>query len=254
MKISIKRFIQRFGIVEGSILWYKFRYGKTEKLKLKELQHPIFMTPNSIDNASFDEIFMDVEYGIEYAEYMSSAEITILDAGANIGFAAVFFANKFPKATIISIEPDGENFEKLVKNTEKYPQIKPIKGAIWNEETMIELKDEGWGTRGYIIDKSHESTETPNSIKAYTISGLMEELNIDQIDILKLDVEGSEKEIFTSNYNNWLPKTNCLIVELHDRMKPGCSDAVFNAISHYEFKSSENGENVVFINNNFSKS
>ena len=72
---------------------------------------------------------------------------------------------------------------------------------------------------------------------------------LDYIDILKMDVEGSEKEIFESNYEHWLSKTKCLIIELHDRMRKGSSDSVFAAVSKYNFTKLESGENVVFINN-----
>ena len=71
----------------------------------------------------------------------------------------------------------------------------------------------------------------------------------DNCDIVKLDVEGSEKEIFSENYEGWLPKKKVLIVELHDRMKKGCRKAVFQAISRYDFSLQVAGENLVFTNN-----
>jgi hypothetical protein len=71
------------------------------------------------------------------------------------------------------------------------------------------------------------------------------------IDILKLDIEGSEKEVFETGYEHWLPKINILIIELHDKMKKGCSRAVFNAISKYDFSFDIKGENIIFTNNAF---
>ena len=77
----------------------------------------------------------------------------------------------------------------------------------------------------------------------------MKNNNIDSIDIFKIDIEGSEKELFEMNYEYWLPKTKCLIVETHDRMKPGCSESVLNTIRKYDFEKIESGENIVFVNN-----
>ena len=74
----------------------------------------------------------------------------------------------------------------------------------------------------------------------------MKKMDWDHIDILKLDVEGAEKEIFSSNYEDWLPKTKVLIIELHDRMRKGCSKVVFSAISEYNFSLDISGENLVF--------
>ena len=47
-------------------------------------------------------------------------EIVIIDAGANIGFASVFYKNKFPNSRIVALEPEKENFNWLKKNTLKY--------------------------------------------------------------------------------------------------------------------------------------
>ena len=54
--------------------------------------------------------------------------------------------------------------------------------------------------------------------------------------------------VFEKNYENWLPRTRLLIVELHDRMQPGSSKAVFNAITKYDFICETKWENLIFYN------
>jgi Methyltransferase FkbM domain len=76
----------------------------------------------------------------------------------------------------------------------------------------------------------------------------MKERNWDTIDILKLDIEGAEKKVFESGYEQWLPKVKVLIVELHDRMRSGCSETVFKAVSQYSFSNEIRGENHIFFN------
>ena len=71
------------------------------------------------------------------------------------------------------------------------------------------------------------------------------------IDILKLDIEGSEKEVFSAGFENWMPKTKVIIIELHDAMKPGCSRAVFAAVNKYNFSFNIKGENIIFTNLSF---
>jgi FkbM family methyltransferase len=249
MNLKIKVFIARFGLIEGLKLYYKFRYGKTECLQLSELKHPLYMTPNTIDNSSFQEIFLDEEYSIDYPKF-EHEDLFIIDAGANIGFSSVFYANKFPKATIVSIEPDTVNFNQLEKNTGKYEQINLRKGAVWNKNVFIEVVDKGWGTRGYIVEEVKEKSDA--SMTGFSISSLMSDFKVDRIDILKMDIEGSEQEVFESDYENWLPKTKCIIIEFHDRMREGSSAIVRETIAKYNFSSFENGENVVFINQDFS--
>ncbi|MDP9230281.1 MAG: FkbM family methyltransferase, partial [Bacteroidota bacterium] len=89
---------------------------------------------------------------------------------------------------------------------------------------------------------------TEGAIRSWGISDIMRQMNWTHCDIVKLDVEGSEKEIFSDNYQNWLSRTKTLIVELHDRMKKGCSKAVFSALNHYNFSVSIAKKNLFFKN------
>jgi hypothetical protein len=75
-------------------------------------------------------------------------------------------------------------------------------------------------------------------------------MNITTIDILKIDIEGAEKEIFETNFENWITNTKVIIVETHDRYKKGTSKAIFNTIGKYDFSLELSGENLVLVNNN----
>lgn len=93
-------------------------------------------------------------------------------------------------------------------------------------------------------------TEEVNSsdeydIKAITITEILRQFNYNQIDILKIDIEGAEKELFSENYKDWLGKVDVLIIELHDRMKKGCSDSFYSAVKQYDFNKTEKGENII---------
>jgi hypothetical protein len=79
----------------------------------------------------------------------------------------------------------------------------------------------------------------------------MHQYKLPRLDIVKLDVEGAEMNIFSDAYSEWLSKTRLLIVELHDRMKPGSSDPFWKAIRQFDFTRFDRGENLCFINNAF---
>ena len=74
----------------------------------------------------------------------------------------------------------------------------------------------------------------------------MTDYSINEIDILKLDVEGAEKDIFSKNID-WIPKVKLLIVELHDRIVPGCSREFFASTSQYKFEEYRKGENFFLL-------
>jgi FkbM family methyltransferase len=236
--------IKAFGL-RGLIVYVRLKLHLTKKFNVAGVRFPLSMRPTHTDRITFKEIFIKREYDVKLP---SSLDVkVIIDAGANIGFTSVFFANRYPQARIFSIEPDPENFEILSLNTAPYKNVSIVKSALWNKKETIHTVDRGFGKRGIMVDK----TEGTHSLQAIAIQDLIYEYNFGSIDILKMDIEGSEKEVFSSDYDVWLSKTNCLIIELHDRMKKGCSKAVFEALSKYDFSLSIQGENLVFINNRY---
>jgi FkbM family methyltransferase len=234
--------IRTFGL-PGIIIYLKVKLNLTGSISLPGLRHPISMRPQHSDKITFREIFIRKEYDIELPSSLNPT--VIIDAGANIGFTSVFFANRFPDARIFSIEPDEENFRLLTTNTAPYSLITPLKSALWPINEQINILDKGHGNRGFMVEKSDHGISLPG----VSLSQLMQDHEIKHIDILKIDIEGSEKEVFSFGYEHWLPVTKHLIIELHDRMKPGCSRAVFKAINTYDFSLSIRGENLIFVNN-----
>ena len=73
-------------------------------------------------------------------------------------------------------------------------------------------------------------------------------MNWKSLDLLNLDIEGSEMSVFESGYEEWLPKVKLLIIELHERMRPGCTAVFEKAINQYHFERSISGENLVYRN------
>jgi hypothetical protein len=73
----------------------------------------------------------------------------------------------------------------------------------------------------------------------------MREHGVDYIDILKVDIEGSEKEVFES-CETWIDRVGVLIVELHDRWKSGCSRSVHSAAKDFSIEWTR-GETTFFL-------
>lgn len=217
---------------------YKFGSGKS--LKLNKLMHPFFMRKNPFDYATFEEVLLREEYKIDL-NYKPS---TIIDAGGNIGLTSVFFSNIYPDSQIISIEPDRENYTILKANTKNYKNITTKNCGLWSHETYLNVIDNGLGNNSFTVEETIDNQ--PGSIHAVSVQSIMKENNWKQIDLLKIDIEGSEKIIFENNYNNWLPHIKTIIIELHDRMQPGASRSVFKAISNYNFSCEIKGENLIF--------
>jgi FkbM family methyltransferase len=70
----------------------------------------------------------------------------IIDAGANIGLTSVVYANRYPEARVIAIEPEVSNFQLLKENAASYPNIELVHGALWKENTKLRILDPGSGS------------------------------------------------------------------------------------------------------------
>lgn len=207
----------------------------------------VYLRENSSDEALFEVLVNEDEYG--YITFEHTPEI-IVDAGANIGLASIQFSIKYPDATIYSIEPENENFEMLKKNTETYSNIKPIRAALMNYDGNGTVIDIGEGDLAYQIGT--DMSEGIQSVNCISIASLCEKNSIPQIDLLKIDIEGAEKEIFSGDCS-WLDNVSVLIIELHERYKAGCNETVFNAIRDKFDMEWIGGENFYFVKNQMAK-
>ena len=176
----------------------------------------------------FEEIIVNSEYHFEYA----GEPRTIVDAGANIGLTSVFFANRFPQARIFAIEPEASNFEMLKKNAGAYPNIVCIHAALWKESIPLDLTNPGTGNWGFQTKEHRADESTAGIVPGITLDQLMQSHGYDAIDVLKVDIEGAEKEVFEASAS-WIDRIGAIIIELHDRTKSGCSQSVYAAAKDF---------------------
>ena len=217
----------KYGPLQGFFLYGKLKSGFGNKFRFSPLQQEIHLRPKSSDIPTFIEIFIDEEYNFK----IPFVPKVIIDGGANIGLSTLFFKNKFPDSRIISIEPDLKNFEMLSKNVGHFKDVTLINGALWPSKSMLSVSDKyNMGEWGMITEEIN-GAEPINSVQTVTIDELCEQNNIEHIDILKLDIETAEKELFSRNFSNWLPKTKIVVIELHDWLVKGCSRPFFEAIN-----------------------
>lgn len=230
------KLIEKF-LLKSKIRGYLREIKKREIYQIESNGNKVSLRKNTSDYGILKQIFINKEYDIEYK--IKNPKI-ILDCGANIGLASLFFNMKFPEAQIIAIEPEESNYELLCKNIKNVKNIIPLKAGLWKKECQLEVKDIGLDKCGFIV----EETTSEKGIKAESINSLMKKFDIEFIDILKIDIEGSEKEVFENC--DWLDKVGMIIIELHDRMKKGCSMSLFKAISKYNYDLELSGENLIF--------
>jgi FkbM family methyltransferase len=137
---------------------------------------------------------------------------TIIDCGANIGIAALYFASTYPNAKIYSIEPDPSSFSILKLNAAQESRIFPIHGCIVAEKTDVakfETQGPAWGRK-----LSAAQSATSISVPAITLDEIVRDHNIKLIDLIKMDIEGAERNVLSTG--NYLAQTQNIVAELHE--------------------------------------
>lgn len=232
---NIKYYLRAVG-VRGLVSAIKGKITKTPTLlqiNRPDIKSPFFLRVPSSDVPTFDQIFIRQEYDFD----VKRTPRTIVDAGANIGLASIYFSNKFPDAKIIAIEPEESNLEVLRRNIAPYGNIISVCGALWHENTRIDLVDPGLGKWGFMTQAQdgveERYGEIVHEVQGMTVDTIMKEQGIDHIDILKIDIEGAEREVFRDP-SSWIGKVDALIVELHERMKPGCNRSFYSGSNGFD--------------------
>lgn len=202
----------------------------------------LFFRKNSTDTRVFNQIFYWKEYDFIDVQYVPE---TIIDCGANIGMFAIWAVRRYPNAKVISVEPSQTNFEMLKRNTGMLKNVSLLNKGIWNRISDLEIVDTGDGEWQFHTVEIPAPTVT--SVSATTIDAIMQMHGMDEVGLLKIDIESAEKELFENDTDAWLPKVKVMVIELHDRMKPGCTKALFKALDKYDYSMEVSGENLVIF-------
>lgn len=207
-------------------------------------KHPMWERTGTSDAMAALQVFDSKDY--DFAEVENPK--VIVDAGANVGYASIFFAHKYPKAKIFAIEPDSGNFDLLVKNCRPY-NVFPQKNALWCDERSLEIDRNPWdnGARhGFWAIRTIQWGGNPLAEMCYSITptALMNTFKIEKIDLLKIDIEGAEKYLFSKKLD-WLDQVENIVIELHGKE---CECAFFLALTPYRYQAIQNRE-LTFIKN-----
>jgi len=227
---------------ETDFVFYYPDFGATIKLRKR---------PSSDLNV-FAQIY-------QYKEYLPLIEtfqkhfpndkmLNIIDAGSNIGLTSVYLNTHFPNSNFITIEPETSNFENARFNLEANGiknSIK-IKGGLWSTNANLKIVNDFRDQNDWSIRVEETSEET--DLKAFSINYLIDKNNFQQIDILKIDIEGSEKEVLISPNaeTSYLSKTKCIAIEIHDEFN--CRQDIYNLLEKYHFDYFNSGELTIGIN------
>ena len=146
---------------------------------------------------------------------------------------------KSPTARILAVEPDPENATLCRENTGLYPNVELLQAAIWHVGGRLDIRNSHGRPDAFTVQESLDSGD----VDAVTMVQLVEQLG-GTCDVVKMDIEGAELSVLRES-SGWVPKVSVLIVELHDRFVPGCSDSLRKALAGLRHRATAQGENTV---------
>lgn len=237
--IDVAKSVRRFGATRGICNIVRasvpgrtpthMHVGQGDKVRLRH---------RTSDWETFSEIFLDQCYRDDFVELFglrrpSETVRTVVDAGANVGYASVYFRQRYPNASVWAIEPNPDNFDELLRNTEEDAYVHPIFGALWNAHEFVAVEAEKTEANGVRVHANEGVADA--LVQGYTMHDVLSMVPDNHIDVLKIDVEGAERFIFDTHADRWLEHVSLILIELHDWKEPGCTRAYHEAVSSFDY-------------------
>ena len=171
----------------------------------------------------------------------------VIDVGAHIGKYTVLAANHVGHSGhVVAIEPNPENFKQLLLNIKlnHVENVSVFNVAAWNENTELTL---------FVGDRAGHHTIKRNfglggtKVEARTIQSIAKELGLSRVDLIKIDVEGSECEVL-SGLTEILGCTRTIVSEvLSDNMPVVQAFAKQRNLSFVKIHSEQNVNYVALL-------
>lgn len=248
-----KELIEYFNALIRLDLFHKSSIGKYYLVKSLNFGNFYLRKPFSSDYKVYQQVFIDKEYLLLaqlIEKHCSGKSISILDGGANIGLTTIYL-NHYLKdkkdIRYILVEPFEDNIESAKSNI----GLKDIKHAffekagIYNKKSFLRIDHEYRDKMEWSI-KIVESNE-PTDLHAIEINEIFKKYNLEQLDVLKLDIEGAEKFLFENEdyAHNFLKHVSIVAIELHFEEEENAR--IIGILENNQFKLQKYGEMYVGI-------
>lgn len=183
------------------------------------------------DVKAFWQVFLRRVYRVD------AADCTILDLGANVGMFTLYAARCAPQARIFAVEPFPSTFDRLASTVRDHnlgDRVTCLNYAVAASAGTLAMLDAGVPSqRRALIAKSSTRTGTP--VAGKTLEALLDESNLHRVDLMKMDVEGSEYEILLSTSPKSLSRIRRIAMEYHGDCEPYSKQELFSHLRRAGF-------------------
>jgi FkbM family methyltransferase len=159
----------------------------------------------------------------EYGDWLPAHPRLIVDAGANVGSATLWFRERFPDARVVALEPNPQAFERLQRNVGDDPNVEVVNAALADSDGKASFALESMTTlQGKLQDRDGTGVDGAGVVEvdALTLDTVRERFAAGApIDVLKLNIEGAEWPVLAGSLTN----VGTIAMEIHEPV-PGDRD------------------------------
>lgn len=195
--------------------------------------------------------------GYEYPEKLLGLEgltnPNVLDVGGHIGCFSLYVKNLYPNARVTILEPASENLKLLKQNLElnRISDVNIVDKALFPQTGHFYLN---WDGRpmdaGQVERNKPENSKKYIEIDSISFEDLLSKYELGTIDLLKLDIEGSEYGVIESSLENFGAKVRRIIMEYHTDHRPdGRNEIVDMLTKHSAFELVYESKNILGFQN-----
>ena len=224
-------------------LWFARWCQRTNPARLTRLhmsgfRYPLYFRTGGSDPEVINQVFVQREY----AAVADLPDVSfVVDCGANIGCATFFLLHRYPRARAVVVEPDAGNMALCRRNLAPFrDRVTFVQAGVWSAAgpLVVERGAFGDGAEWSFQVRPARANETAD-VTAVTVPDLITLAGFPRIDLLKIDIEGAEVEVFGPAAETWLRRTRNIAIELHG---PTCEQALATALAGFRFRPGVSGE------------
>ena len=213
----------------GQLAIWGFGYKRINRHTLAiydQSDHEFLIRLHNSDIHVFNQIIVYGEYSpilkISKEQGMPDRRLNIIDCGSNIGLFTVWANRHFPDSKIVCVEADEANYKFGLHALNKIQstEIHPLYKALWyNNTETVAVTDAFRDGDSWSKSVKAGGEQTSGQVGTITLKDIYDQFfEGENIDILKIDIEGAEADIFRQpeSFGSILEHTRIIAIEIHD--------------------------------------
>jgi FkbM family methyltransferase len=143
---------------------------------------------------------------------------SVLDLGAHAGIAAVHLSRRLPGARFVSVEPVADSFRLLEENLRRN-----VPGALALRVAAVADPGPRWirdADNPAMSTVAREASVGGDQVEGLTVSDILDRAGLASVDLVKVDIEGGEAELFEAA-DAWALRVKAVLAEIHEPLEVG---------------------------------